>query len=189
MFKFSSYSKVYKITTKRDPSIVILELEKIITEDLKKYKANNIKSSNHHITFESGMLNFTSTTLRGISKGSFKISSINQEITLNHKIHFIETLFFYIFISLCAMFIVPMPFKLFIPIILFLISYSSTTTLSIFRFNNFIKKIIKESTLNEPLEISKEQLSWINDKDKCPACGNTVSETDTECSDCNLTLD
>jgi len=189
MFKFSNYSKENKITTKRDPSIVILELEQIITLDLSHYKANNIKSSNHNITYDSGMLNFTSTTLRGISKGSIQISSINQEITINHKIHFIETLSFYFFISLIATFIIPIPFKFFIPIILFSISYLGTTTLAIFRFNSFIKKHLKDTIRNEPLDISKEQISWINNKEKCPACGHKVFESETECSDCNLTLD
>ena len=57
-----------------------------------------------------------------------------------------------------------------------------------------IKKIIKSlpvySLSNPDIDekLSEEQISWINDKTKCSACGEEINEYDYHCPECGLKL-
>ena len=37
-------------------------------------------------------------------------------------------------------------------------------------------------------ELSEEQQLWLVNSNKCPACGNTITEYDLNCPDCGLML-
>jgi rRNA maturation protein Nop10 len=55
---------------------------------------------------------------------------------------------------------------------------------------NLIYSVVKnQETLEETGEkMTKEQMEWIKDKTKCPACGEDVTEYDKLCPECGLKL-
>lgn len=77
--------------------------------------------------------------------------------------------------------------------------FSAIFTLIFFSVNvlfleNGIQKLIKATnfykTLNPGTEgqFSEDQLKWLNDTSKCPACGESLQEYDQNCPDCGLKL-
>ncbi|OQY01759.1 MAG: hypothetical protein B6I20_07435 [Bacteroidetes bacterium 4572_117] len=60
--------------------------------------------------------------------------------------------------------------------------------------DNFIKKTIKSAylylQLNPYLQdgFTDEQRKWLNDKNRCPACGEEITIYDLNCPDCGLKL-
>jgi len=77
--------------------------------------------------------------------------------------------------------------------------FSAIFTLIFYSINvlfieNGIQKLIKSTTfyqnLNENSEgkFSKEQLKWMNDANKCPACGEDLQPYDQNCPECGLKL-
>jgi len=53
-----------------------------------------------------------------------------------------------------------------------------------------LSKILKTNKLSvtEQETFSKEQEEWMNDKNRCPACGYFLSDIDLVCPDCGLHL-
>lgn len=77
--------------------------------------------------------------------------------------------------------------------------FSAFLTLGFYGINvlfieNAIQKLIKSTTLYKSLNpiteanLSKEQLKWMNDVNKCPACGEDLESYDQNCPDCGLKL-
>lgn len=70
--------------------------------------------------------------------------------------------------------------------IFILISY----VLVIFHTKNYLENIFnlitKEDLIAE--EMSPQQISWLNESNKCPACGADLSEYDSFCQECELNL-
>ena len=67
-------------------------------------------------------------------------------------------------------------------------------TINVLFIENGIQKLIKSTTfylnMNESSEekFSKEQLKWIKDTNKCPACGENLQPYDQNCPECGLKL-
>jgi len=55
---------------------------------------------------------------------------------------------------------------------------------------NFIKRSVEDIVVSESNveKISNEQVLWINDENRCSACGNYLSEIDLHCSECGIKL-
>ncbi len=77
--------------------------------------------------------------------------------------------------------------------------FSGIFTLVFFSVNvlfieNGIQKVIKTTTFYQNLnksnegEFSKAQLKWMNDTNKCPACGEDLQLYDQNCPECGLKL-
>ncbi len=60
--------------------------------------------------------------------------------------------------------------------------------------DSYIQKIIKKSPFYQafdPFEregLSDEQIAWLHDKSRCPACGEEISDWDLFCPECGLRL-
>ncbi len=60
--------------------------------------------------------------------------------------------------------------------------------------DSYVQKIIKSSylylSLNPPAEegYTHEQKKWMNDKNRCPACGEEINMYDVNCPECGLKL-
>ncbi len=56
--------------------------------------------------------------------------------------------------------------------------------------NSAILKILEKHKLisGKKESLSKEQETWLNDKNRCPACGTYLSEIDLTCPECGLHL-
>ncbi len=67
-------------------------------------------------------------------------------------------------------------------------------SLNLLIINSFIKsniiKILKENDIKitEEENILEEQKEWMNDPERCPACGTFLSEIDLVCPECGLHL-
>lgn len=77
--------------------------------------------------------------------------------------------------------------------------FSAFLTLGFYGLNvlfieNAIQKLIKSTTIYKSLNpiteahLSNEQLKWMKDVNKCPACGEDLQSYDQNCPDCGLKL-
>lgn len=58
------------------------------------------------------------------------------------------------------------------------------------RTNTLISKIVKKQELvsENSEEMSQEQMKWMTDHQRCPACGSHLSIFDFDCPDCDLKI-
>lgn len=68
-------------------------------------------------------------------------------------------------------------------IVLFVVVYLLLTVF----FSLEMNYLIEENYRGEKL--TKQQLKWIEDNSRCPACGSKITEFDKECPECNLNLE
>jgi hypothetical protein len=67
-------------------------------------------------------------------------------------------------------------------------------TLNVFIIDKYIRSIIKLSLNNQAKSggneeiLSNEQVEWIKDQSKCPACGEEITDYDQNCPECGLRL-
>ena len=76
-----------------------------------------------------------------------------------------------------------------------LIIWSVTLILIMYVFviidiHNSIASLLDEilKSKNVPEKLSPEQIQWLNDADRCPACGERLSPFDSFCPECGLNL-
>ncbi len=66
--------------------------------------------------------------------------------------------------------------------------------LNIMIINSYIHSVISnileknKLSVSEKESLSKEQETWLNDKNRCPACGYYLSDIDLSCPECGLHL-
>ena len=67
-------------------------------------------------------------------------------------------------------------------------------SINVLFIENGIQNLIKSTTFYQNLNIaaeekfSEEQLKWMKDKNKCPACGENLQPYDQNCPECGLNL-
>jgi hypothetical protein len=67
-------------------------------------------------------------------------------------------------------------------------------TINVLYIENGIQKLLKSNSLFKNIDMqaeeqfSKEQLKWMNDTNKCPACGEDLQPYDQNCPECGLRL-
>ena len=67
--------------------------------------------------------------------------------------------------------------------------YGANVFITILRYRKFVKgTIVDWLSQKKTHPISEVQKEWIQNKNKCDACGYSISDTDVECPDCGLRL-
>lgn len=122
----------------------------------------------------------------------FNVNKSNDDITVHYTVN-LEKLLTIILVA-----IILTAFFSFVSVKYFLIlsAIFSFGLYSIFYLiiNNSIQQKIKNSLTNIIIEensyenISEEQRNWINDKNKCSACGNYLEDFDLHCTECGIKL-
>jgi len=188
--KIIEYNKQQSFKSKRDLEKVKEETINHIYERLNSYKPSSLERKEDHIYFYGGMfrLVWNWNLLIAISKGHISIKK-DDGLSITYKIQFIEIFIYSLIISLISLFIVgDIIAMLTIPVLIFFITYGLNAMITIFRFNKFIKKCIKHILANDPTEISVEQDQWLNDPNRCAACGYPIKPEDIDCPDCGIKL-
>lgn len=74
--------------------------------------------------------------------------------------------------------------------ILTVVFYALNVTITDKLMRDLIAKALKFKTTNRLKEetLSEEQMKWIQDKSKCPACGEDITEYDRNCPECGLRI-
>lgn len=143
-----------------------------------KFKENTI-----HFNIKTSILHFKYSA-------NFKIINDKERLKIEYEFSLIPvfeiSLFVIIFAAFASNFSVYSLLKF--SIIFLLIFYP----VNIFFISNELRKLIKASYLSlfpeNKSDYSKEQQEWINNPNKCPACGEYINEYSSKCVNCGLTL-
>ncbi|MBI3233678.1 MAG: hypothetical protein HYZ42_06495 [Bacteroidetes bacterium] len=188
--KITEYTKQFSFKTNRNINEVKEETILYIYERLNSSKPSTIERKEDHIYFYGGVFRFVWNwnLLNAISKGHIYLKQ-DHNISITYTIKFTEIFIISFAFSLSSLFIVQgLIAKLTVPLILFFWAYSVNILITIFRFNKFIRKCINNIIKNDSPEISVEQTQWINDPNRCAACGYPIKQEDIDCPDCGIKL-
>jgi len=177
-----SYTRKFEISNKK---IEIDNLEKKINEISEKYKITEIKKSINKISL------ISQNTL-AFFKFQIDITLEEDNKTLNFEIHIIDLL------KISLLIVVVIPFfsnfsigkiLLFSGIIILIFYLANIMYINSFinKFSNFLITGTKFDQLKTE-ELSEQQKKWMNDKNRCSACGAPVLEYYTHCLDCAIKL-
>ncbi len=160
-------------------------ITKALLRHLKSANATDItfKENTIHFNLKKSILNFKYSA-------SFKIAEYKNRIKIVYEFSLIQvfeiSLFVIIFAAFASKFSV---YSLLIFSIIFLLIFYSV---NIFFINNVLRKLIKSSYLSlfpeNKSDYSREQQEWINNPNKCPACGAYINDYTSKCPNCGLTL-
>lgn len=163
-------------------------IDQIINALIKQLKAENateitIKNNTIDFKLKKSIFNFQ-------YPASFKITEDKNRIKITYEFSLVQvfeiSLIVIFFAALASKFSVYSLLKF--SIIFLLIFYP----VNIFFIGNALKKIAKssyQSLLPEnKSDYSQEQQNWINDPNRCPACGAYINEYTSKCPNCGLTL-
>jgi hypothetical protein len=115
-----------------------------------------------------------------------KMPGIEYEIKLNRLIQVCIALV--IFVAFFSSF--GLTGFLWFSAILTVVFYALNVTIIDKLMRDLIAKALKFKTTNRLKEetLSEEQKKWIQDKSKCPACGEDITEYDRNCPECGLRI-
>jgi hypothetical protein len=115
-----------------------------------------------------------------------KMPGIEYEIKLNRLIQVCIALV--IFVAFFSSF--GLTGFLWFSAILTVVFYALNVTIIDKLMRDLIAKALKFKTTNRLKEetLSEEQMKWIQDKSKCPACGEDITEYDRNCPECGLRI-
>lgn len=159
----------------------------ILYKKLKDKSGHNTGLTNGNLVYsaQAGIFKFEYDVKISVENRADDIN-INYEINISRIINVI--LIIVIFSALISFFSV----KLFL-ISSFLFS-SLFYVLNLIYINGLVKKDLESSIgenlyrFNEKEEFTDEQLDWMKDKFRCPACGEYLSIFDIDCPDCGLRI-
>ncbi len=184
-----SYSKTLNFSTEefKTKEINKNEINSLIYKTLKKRKAFKIETNKNIISFilKAPVLRFEYLT-------DIKITKANNQLDINYSVNFEKLLRIILILIILIAFFSFVSIKYFLIISgLISILFYGIMFLSI---DNLIENIIKESLdeilvpVNSAEKFTEEQLSWINDKNRCSACGEILFEYNLHCPECGIKL-
>lgn len=163
------------------------DIQNLITKAILKKNPINfeINKQNLFFTFKAPALNFKYSTELSINftKGNLNIDyEVNFENLIRIILIVIILTAFFSFLSVNYFLIA----SGLISVLFFIIGFLTV--------DHFLEKTIKQSIeaivydKNIVEKFSEEQLSWINDENKCSACGEHLTEFDLYCPECGIKL-
>ena len=175
---------------------------KNIFEKVPNYNINESQFKDHLYSFleskdffelqkENGSINFT--TKNSLFKIPYQITltpELKSNINISYKIKLDFLLKVTIIVAIVGAFFAKLSIQEFLFFEFVLISVFFIINLFLIDFS--IKKIITDFANNTPYivkdESDPETMSWTNDSSRCPACGEPITETDSQCPACKLNL-
>lgn len=176
-----SYIKRFEIINK---NIDIENVEKKIKSISDKYKITEISFQNSKIEM---------ICQNSLAYFKFQIDIFIDDDKLNIEIHIINLL------KISLLIVILFPFfsnfsigkvLLFSGIIISIFYLANIIYINSFinKFSDFLIEGTEIDKINTE-EFSEEQMQWINDKNRCSACGAYVKDYYTHCFDCGIKLD
>lgn len=184
-----SYRKsvIFKKGVFKNKIVELAYIQKLLKDAIlnKKPVKFDEKKQGLFFTFSAPILNFKYTT-------DLKINLKKEELNIDYEVNF-ESL-----IRIILIVIILTAFFSFLSVKYFLIAsglisilFFGVSFLTVDNFlENMIKKSIEDIIVDENIveKLSQEQLLWINDENKCSACGEQLSEFDLLCPECGIKL-
>ena len=156
-----------------------------LLKSLKSAGATDFKFNKNtiHFNLKKSILNFKYSA-------KFKIIEDKHQLKIEYEFSLIQvfeiSLFVIIFAAFASNYSV---YSLLTFSIIFLLIFYPV---NIFFISNALRKLIKSSYLSlfpkNKGDYSSEQQEWINNPNKCPACGAYMNEYTSKCPNCGLTL-
>jgi len=166
-------------------SINIDVINSALIKSLKLAGATEFKFKENTIYF-----NLKKSILQFKYSANFKVTNEKDRLKIKYGFSLIQvfeiSLFVIIFAAFASNFSVfsLIKFSLFFLLVFY--------PVNIFFISNELRKIIKNSYLSvfpeNNSDYSKEQQEWMNNPNKCPACGAYINEYSSKCVNCGLTL-
>ena len=145
----------------------------------------DVKKHNDKLYFKSkkSLLNF-------FYQSEIDINTNANKIIVNYKLNLVEiiviSIFLFVFIPFFSKFSLN-SFFIF-SIIIILVFYTANVIFMAHQLYLFIKKLLITNKIVEEINLSGEQQDWINNPNKCPACGCDINENTIFCPDCGLKI-
>ncbi|MBE9467819.1 MAG: hypothetical protein IMY72_05780 [Bacteroidetes bacterium] len=156
-----------------------------LIKNLKLAGATNFKFTENTIHF-----NLKKSILHFKYSANFKIINDKERLKIEYEFSLIPVFEISLFVIIFSLFASNFSVYSLIKFsIIFLIIFYSV---NIFFISNELRKLIKASYFSlfpeNNSDYSKEQQEWINNPNKCPACGEYINEYSLKCINCGLTL-
>jgi hypothetical protein len=185
------YSNSVSFTIDSDKDVV-QEAVEIFSERISALKPRTIRQTGNKVFYTAGVMRLVlnANLLYGISEGELRIEQRNQILIVHYVIRFYELIALSVIPAVGALVIIDSIMGKAIGILLVLcVSYGANVLLTILRYKRFIKTTVTEwLSEKNSVPMSEEQKEWIENLNKCNACGFVISVADKECPDCGLRL-
>lgn len=181
------------LSFKVDPEETLAqEAVQVLVERIRALKPRTIIQTTGKIRYTAGVVRlvWNFNLLYAISEGEIKVEGKEQTLIVHYVITFYEAAALSVIPAVGALVIVESVIGKVIGLLLVLIvSYGGNILITILRYNRFINSTIK-GWLKEKktIPISEEQKEWMENPDKCDACGHILTTPESICPDCGLSL-
>jgi len=113
-----------------------------------------------------------------------------DKIKIDYKINLVEviviSIFLFVFIPFFSKFSLN-GFFIF-SVIIILVFYSANVMFMIHQLRQYFNNVLIANKIIDDIDLSSEQQDWINNPEKCPACGCNITENTLFCPDCGLKI-
>lgn len=118
------------------------------------------------------------------------IEKSEKKLQINYKLNLLEliiiSIFLFVFIPFFSKFSIN-SFFLF-AIIIVLIFYFGSLMFMIHQLRQYFRALLLKNNIISEVEINIEQEMWLNNPNKCPACGFDINSNSLFCPDCGIRL-
>lgn len=170
----------------------VQEAVHVFEEKIKTFKPRTIKRTSDKIFYTAGIMRLVlnSNILYGISEGEIRIEKKELKLIVHFVIRFYELIALSVIPIVGALVLMDsIQDKLIGVLLVICVSYGASAFLTIVRYKRFVRRTMEDwLSQKKPISISEVQKAWIQDANKCDACGYSISDTDVKCPDCGLTL-
>jgi hypothetical protein len=192
MISLTEYSNSLSLTINSTDDDLVQDAVEVLKESIKTCNPRTLKQTQDGIFYTSGVMRLVSNMnlLYGISEGEIKIEKKDQTLMVQYVIRFYELIALSVIPAVGVLVILDsVKEKIIGLLIVFFFCYGAYALITILRYDAFIKKTMKDWLSDrDTVAIDEEQKEWINNINKCDACGHLISSTDTQCPDCGLRL-
>ncbi len=181
------------VTAKAESALVGHEVVNSVVRRLSDRGASNVERHGHNVTFAVFDVAFIvfRKTINQLRHGVISVVPEGEQVTLHYKVDIGRQFYLFIIPLVPAVYIYADSGSLIQAMLLCTIAFTALLDLGylIFMFDASVDSALRSTAADmEPVEISAEQKMWINDSNRCPACGYVLKEGDTKCPDCGLSL-
>jgi hypothetical protein len=185
------YSNSLSFATESKDNLV-QEAVQLFEERIKEFRPRTIKRTTDKIFYTAGVLRLVlnANLLYPISEGEIKIEKIGATLIINYVIRFYELFALSVIPAVGVLiFVDPIIAKMIVLLLSLLVGYGGNVFITILRYKRFIRNTVKVLLeAKKTVSISEEQKEWIENLNRCDACGHVLSTTDVVCPDCGLSL-
>ena len=187
----AKYSNSFSFAIESDDDVV-QEVVQAFESRIKIFKPRTIKHTSDRVFYTAGVMRLVLNTnlLYGISDGEIRIERKEQTLLVHFVIRFYELIAISMILAVGALVIMDSILAKLVGLLLVVgVSYGVNVFITIVRYRKFVKRTMEDwLSQKKTIIINQVEKEWNQDKNKCDACGYSISDTDLECPDCGLRL-